>query len=274
MELSANSLPGHTDVVPPARGIRRTATGLGMIGFTALLIPQGIVDPTDASSFRDAADQHPVALFVSGVLLLASALLTFPAISGVLHQARDRGALVADIGAVFAALGALGHAALGMMYLIMRSLAGGDTTEMSTFEERFNADVPVGVVGLTLLLSFGIGIALLVWAAWRAGMIGVWGPVIITAVVVAHAVLPDDLPSAVSATAIGFDRRGLRVAWRPDPQPLERRMGDADRPTERDRCRPFRGPRALLSLFVAWRRASWNRTQRVSSMTCRGGEVR
>ena len=49
-----------------------------------------------------------------------------------------------------------------------------------------------------------IGIALLAWAAWRAGLIGVWGPVVITAVVVAHMVLPDDLPSVVPAIALGL----------------------------------------------------------------------
>ena len=203
MERTVNSRPSHTYRIPWVRRIRRIATGLGMIGFTALLIPQGIVDPTDATSFLDAAVRQPVALFVSGLLLLASALLTFPAICGILHQARDRGALVADIGAGFAALGALGHAALGIIYLIMRSLGGGDAAAMIAFEERFNSDVPVGVVDLTLLLSYGIGIALLAWAAWRAGLIGVWGPVVITAVVVAHSVLPDDLPSAVPAIALG-----------------------------------------------------------------------
>ena len=62
MERTVNSRPGRTDRVPGVRRIRRIATGLGMIGFTALLIPQGIVDPTDASSFRDAAVQQPVAL--------------------------------------------------------------------------------------------------------------------------------------------------------------------------------------------------------------------
>jgi len=203
MERTVNNRPDHTARVPWARRIRRIATGFGMIGFSALLIPQGIVDPTDASSFRDASVHQPVALYVSGLLLLASALLTFPAICGILHQARDRGALVADIGAGFAALGALGHAALGIIYLIMRSMGDGDAAAMIAFEERFNSDVPVGVVGLTLLLSFGIGIALLAWAAWRAGLIGVWGPVVITAVVVAHSVLPDDLPSAVPAIALG-----------------------------------------------------------------------
>ena len=204
MERTVNNRPDHTARVPWARRIRRIATGFGMIGFSALLIPQGIVDPTDASSFRDASVHQPVALYVSGLLLLASALLTFPAICGILHQARDRGALVADIGAGFAALGALGHAALGIIYLIMRSMGDGDAAAMIAFEERFNSDVPVGVVGLTLLLSFGIGIALLAWAAWRAGLIGVWGPVVITAVVVAHMVLPDDLPSVVPTIALGM----------------------------------------------------------------------
>lgn len=202
MERTLPSRPDRGDRVPPARRIRRIVTGVGMIGFSALLIPQGIVDPTDAASFREAAVQHPDALYVAGLLLLASAALTFPAIGGILHQARDRGALAADVGAGFAALGALGHAALGIMYLIMRSLAGGDAEAMHAFEDRINADMPVGVVGLVLLLSFGIGVTLLAWAAWRAGIIGWWGPVTITVVVVAHNVVPDDVSAAMATIAL------------------------------------------------------------------------
>lgn len=207
--------PAHPDRVPPARRVRRVAAGVGLIGFSVLLVPQGIVDPTGSATFREAAEQHPDALYWSALLLLASALLTFPAISGILHQARDRGALIADIGAGFAALGALGHAALGVIYLVMRSLAGGDPAAMAGVEERFTADVPVGVVGLILLVSFGIGITLLAWASWRAGIIGRWGPVLITVVVVAHQVLPE-VPGAVSAIALAviavvFGRLGVRA---------------------------------------------------------------
>lgn len=206
--------------VPPARRIRRTVTGLSLLGFGALLVPQALVDPS-ASGFHEAAVEHPDALLVSGLLLLASTALTFPAIGGILHQARDRGALIADIAAVFAALGALGHAALGAISLVLRALAGGDPAQMQAVEARFVEDVPVGVVGLLLLMSFGVGIALLAWAAWRAGIVGVWGPVVVTAVVVAHVALPGDLPPAVPAVLLGlvtavFGWLGVRVLLLPD----------------------------------------------------------
>jgi hypothetical protein len=199
----ASAANNRTDGVPPARRIRRVTAGLGLIGFTALLIPQGIVEQNDAATFHDAAVAYPDAMLVSGLLLLGSALLTFPAIGGILHQARDRGALLADVGAVFAALGGLGHAVLGMMNLLLRSLAGGDPAAMVAFEDRFNADVAVNAVGLVLLVSFGVGLTLLAWAAWRAGIVGLWAPVSISAVVLAHNILPGDLPTVVSATAIG-----------------------------------------------------------------------
>lgn len=201
MQHLMNDRP-RADRVPPARRIRRVATGLALLGFTGLLVPQAIADPTGSASFQEAADGRPDAMFWSGLLLLASALLTFPAIGGILHQARDRGALVANIGAVVAGLGALGHAAMGSISLVLRSLAGGEVTAMRAVENRFLADIPVGIVGLTLLMSFGIGIALLSWAAWRAGIVGLWGPVVVTVVVAAHVLLPEDLPGVVPVAAL------------------------------------------------------------------------
>lgn len=215
MNPDSRNCPPSPGKVPPARRTRRVVTGLSLLGFGALLVPQALVDPS-GPGFHDAAVHHPDALLISGLLLLASALLTFPAIGGILHEARDRGALMADIAALFAGLGALGHAAIGAITLVLRALAGGDPAQMRAVEERFIADVPVGVVGLVLLTSFGIGIALLAWAAWRAGILGLWGPVVVTGVVVAHTVLPGDLPPAVPALALGlvttvFGWLGVRV---------------------------------------------------------------
>jgi len=206
--------------------IRRTAAGVGLIGFPALLIAQAFLDPTGDTTFYAASLEQPDAILYSGLLLLASAVLTVPAIGGILHLARDRGALLADLGAFFALLGAFGHTALAVIYLLMRALAGGDAAEMIGFEDRFNADPSLGAVGLTLLLSFGIGLTLLSWGAWRAGVIGWWGPAVITGVVLVHNFAPDDLPAAVGMGALGavtavFGWLGIRVcsmsnaAWNP-----------------------------------------------------------
>src|SRR6476661_8709555 len=102
------------------RGVRRITAGIGLIGFPALLVVQGLVETSDDAGFYAAALTHPNELLYSALLLLASAVMTVPAIGGILHQARDRGSRLAEFGAFFTLLGALGHTALAVMYLVMR----------------------------------------------------------------------------------------------------------------------------------------------------------
>jgi hypothetical protein len=198
---------------------RRTA-GVALIGFSALLLVEDRLDPTSGVSFYEAATTHPALLTASALSLLGSAVLTVPAIAGIIAAARDRGAILARVGGFFALLGALGHTALAVVYLTMRSLAGGDRSQMVAFEDRINADTSLGIIATVLLLSFGVGIALLAWAAWRAGLIGWWGPAVVTAVVVAHGVLPDDLPPLIPLTALAalaavFGWLGVRLLTLP-----------------------------------------------------------
>jgi len=186
-----------------SRGIRRIAAGIGLIGFPALLVVEGLIDPTDDTTFFAASLSHPDALAYSALLLLASAVFTIPAIGGILHMARDRGAVLADLGAVFTVLGAMGHTALAVIYLLLRSLDAGRPAEMIAFEDRINADPWLTAVGLALLVSFGLGLTLLSWAAWRAGLMGWWGPAVITGVVLVHNFYPDDVPMIVGIAALG-----------------------------------------------------------------------
>jgi hypothetical protein len=212
------------------RRIRRVTAGIGLLGFCAVLVPQDLLDPA-GNTFYDAAMSSPELLGVSALALLVSALLTVPAICGILHQARDCGATLAHLGALFTLLGAMGHMGLASIGLITRSLAGGDPAQMRAFEERLNAD-PALAIPFVLLTSFGIGITLLAFAAWRAGLIGWWGPAIVTAVVVAHTVLPDGQPPVITLTAltliaIVFGRLGIRTLALSDndwaqPKPSDR----------------------------------------------------
>ncbi|MDP4501969.1 hypothetical protein [Nonomuraea turcica] len=202
-------------VFSDARRPRRITAGLGLLGFAALLVIQDPLDPTGAAGFYDASIRHPGLLTASALMLLASAVLTVPAIGAVIHQARDRGSLLAHLGGLFTLLGALGHMGLATVYLVMRSLAGGDPGQMRAFEDRLNSDAAL-MIFVVLLTSFGIGIALLSWAAWRAGLIGWWAPAMITAVAIAHNALPDDPPMPVQLAALGviavvFGRLGVRT---------------------------------------------------------------
>ncbi len=213
------------------RGVRRVTAGIGLIGFPAFLVVQGLVDTSEDGGFYAAALTHPNELLYSALLLLASAVLTVPAIGGILHQARDRGARLAEFGAFLTLLGVLGHTALAVMYLVMRSLAGGAPAEMTAFESRFNSDPALGIVAMLLLLAFGVGLALLSWSAWRAGIVGWWAPTLTTSVVLLHGAYPGQAPAvvdaaAVCAIAVVFGWLGVRVLamsddeWSPTVQVL------------------------------------------------------
>jgi hypothetical protein len=209
-------------ILSDPRRSRRVTAGLGLIGFSVLLVAEDLVD-AGGGSFYDTAVGHPDLMTASALILLVSAALTVPAIGAIIHQARGRGSLTAHLGGLFALLGALGHVCLTTVNLVMRSLAGGDPAQMRALEQRLDAD-PV------LLTSFGVGLALLAFAAWRAGLIGWWAPAAVTAVVLVHAVLPDDPPAALSLTALSvvalvYGRLGVRTLrlsdadWDPAPTP-------------------------------------------------------
>ena len=73
-------------------------------------------------------------------------------------QARDRGAVLANLAAVTAVLGGFGHAAIAMYTLFTLPLAGGERA----------------AVAFPLILCFALAVLTMAWAAWRAGHIGWW----------------------------------------------------------------------------------------------------
>lgn len=209
-----------------ARRLRRYTAGAGLIAFPALLVPQAMIDPATGGTgevMYAAASAERGALLASAVLLIVSAVLMVPAVVGIVHQARDRGAALANAGGVLGVLGAFGHFGLAIFYLCALALRGGDRTQMVAYIERLNASPALGAVAFPLILCFGLSLIVLPWAAWRAGCIGCWGPVLATAAVLVHFGLPTQPPTAVSVvlltalTAV-FGYLGLRVL----------RMGDTE----------------------------------------------
>ncbi|UOY02005.1 hypothetical protein [Blastococcus sp. PRF04-17] len=84
-----------TALATPARRLRRYAAGTALCAFPVVLIAQEFTNPLSAG---DGADFHAVAagegrgaLVASLLLMLLAGALVAPAVSGVLHQARDRG---------------------------------------------------------------------------------------------------------------------------------------------------------------------------------------
>src|SRR5688572_10455393 len=88
--------------------LRRLTAGSALILFPALLVVQAPIDPTGNGSgveLYTAATDHGGALVASAVLLIVSGVLMAPAAAAILHQARDRGAALANAGAALAVLG-------------------------------------------------------------------------------------------------------------------------------------------------------------------------
>lgn len=205
--------------------LRRYTMGAALILFPALLAVEEPLDPAEGGTgevMYTAASQHRGTLVASAILLLISAVLMAPAVAGILHQARDRGAGLANLAAVVAVLGGFGHAAIAMFYFFALPLARGDRTQMVAYIERLNASPVLSAVAFPLILCFGLGILAMAWAAWRAGIIGLWGPIAVTTLVLAHELLPDppsavDLVGVVGLTAV-FGQLGLQMLRMTDGQ--------------------------------------------------------
>lgn len=207
-----------TSTAPPSRRLRRVVAGSSLILFSGLLIPQALIDPAEGGTgdvMYRAATEHSAALTASAILLIVSGVLMAPAAAGVLHQARDRGAGLANVGAALAVLGGFGHFGIAMYSVLSLSLAGGDRTEMIAYIDRVNDSAVLGFVAFPLILCFGPGVAILAWAAWRAGAVGVWAPGLTTAVVLVARGLPvsNDLITVTGLTALAvvFGYLGVRV---------------------------------------------------------------
>ena len=205
---------------PPttARRLRRHAAGTALLAFPVVLILQEFTNPLSAG---DGADFHHVAgdargpLVASLLLMMLAGALMAPAASGVLHQARDRGAALANAGAAFLVLGGLALFAEGVVWMTATALPGGDPAEMAAYFDRLTESSLTGAVWMTLMLCLGVGLAVLPWAAWRAGAVHWWVPTLATVAVVAEFGLPFHSTASeiavFAALAVAFGTIGLRV---------------------------------------------------------------
>ncbi len=198
--------------------LRRLTAGTALILFPALLVVQAPLDPTGQGGGAEmyaAATEHRSALVISAVLLIVSGVLMAPAAAGVLHQARDRGAALADAGAVLAVLGGFGHFGIAMFYLLGVSLAGGDRAEMVEYVDRLNSSAAVGLIAFPLIMCFALAVLVLPWAAWRAGAIHWWVPAVTTVAVLVEELSPFRSTAStvvvLTAVTVAYGALGVRV---------------------------------------------------------------
>jgi hypothetical protein len=201
-----------------ARRLRRYTAGAALVLFPALLVPEALIDPAEGGTgevMYRAATESAGSLTTSAVLLMVSGVLLVPAVSGVLRQARDRGAGIANLGAALAVLGGFGHFGIGMYYLIALPLVGGGRGEMIAYIDRLNETAAIGAITFPLIFCFGLGVMILPWAAWRAGVVHWWVPAVVTAAALAEMLLPFRSTASdtviLTVVTVGYAALGLRV---------------------------------------------------------------
>jgi hypothetical protein len=86
---------------------------------------------------------------------------------------------------------------------------------MIAYIDRLNESDAIGAVAFPLILCFGLGVAVLPWAAWRAGAVGWWAPAVATTAVVVAQGLPFSYDLLTLATLVAlvvvFGHLGVRV---------------------------------------------------------------
>jgi hypothetical protein len=186
-------------ILTDAPRFRRVTAGVSLIGFSGLLLVDEVIDtgPSTAQEFYGAAATGGDRLIWAAVVLLLSAVLTIPAIYGIVHQARDRGTVLAHLGGALSMLGALGHTAIATLYVAMLSLAGGGRDEMLAYADRLLNGTAAAILIVPLIICFPVGMALLAFAAWRAGLVPGWGPALVSL-----AALTAFLPTGGEAVAL------------------------------------------------------------------------
>ena len=128
--------------------------------------------------------------------------------AALVHLARGRGAALTTLAAVLGVLGGFGHFGIGMFYLVALALPGGDPEQMMGYVDRLNALPALSTIAFPLILCFGFGVVAMSWAAWRIGAPGGWwGPILVTAVVLMHGLLP------ISSTAVELEQAAITAVF-------------------------------------------------------------
>jgi hypothetical protein len=212
-----------------ASNFRRTVGALCLFLAPVLFAFVEITYPVDQNAGPaeqiSSTAQHPSLVLTDVYLGIVAAILFIPAFFALLHVIRDRGVVVAHIGAILALIGvALAHLVLAGFNLLVwaMTLPGVDQAAMVRFltvTQRNPAGLPI-VLGHEL---FALGLILLGVGLWRSRFGYRWaGPVISVAVVsdilLGSTGVPDVAASVVSdgLLVVGFAAVAYRLLLLPD----------------------------------------------------------
>ncbi|TCO49435.1 hypothetical protein EV646_103414 [Kribbella antiqua] len=163
--------------------VHRTATGLSLILWPLSMLGAAVVQPVigeRATDVYDAAAAHAVRIGTSVAIGGPGVLFWAVAVAGSVQVLRSRGARLGHLGGVLALLGALGHAVMATLFLVLLGLPqDGHRAELVPVVERIAAHV--FPVAMPLLLLGGVGVVMLSFALRREGWAPKATPALVTA---------------------------------------------------------------------------------------------
>jgi hypothetical protein len=164
-------------------GSRRYDRRLGwavaaLVGAMAADLVETLVDPADsgdATKIYDAALRSHGAMVLSAGLLLLSSVLIVPGVIGVVRSLDGRAVWPGRAAQTFALLGAIGHGALGGVYLMWASIPGGEASRAQLIDviDRMNSS-PSLVMIFPLFIAFPVALLTTYGAAVRARRAANW----------------------------------------------------------------------------------------------------
>ena len=94
--------------------LRKLVAGISLIGFPLAGVISSVFDANEGTGMTGKdlyaiAVAHHGSIMLAAVIFIVSSILTVPAVGGILHLVKGRGAGLVHVGAGFALIGAFGH---------------------------------------------------------------------------------------------------------------------------------------------------------------------
>lgn len=209
--------------------VRRITAGVALIacplaGVLAAVFDGGEGTDTPGGALYDIAATNAQGIWLAGLLMMLSALLTVPTALALLHLSSGRGVALAHVGVVFLLLGGLGHMGFGTWQLMVaRMPEAGDRASLAAY---FDQAATIHTLLVPAMMSLIVGLILLAIAARRSGVLPTFVPAMLVTVALFDLVAQSTALSenkwipAVSWTLafIGLGSAGLKVLGMSDQQ--------------------------------------------------------
>lgn len=181
-----------SSISDPVRFLRTVAGG-SLIAAPLIVLVSAIVDASEGtgmtpSELYKVLDASHGRIFVSALLFAAGAVLTVPALGGMLHLTRRRGVLLGHIGADLVLVGAFGHMGYATWQMLLsRVPTGGDQAAMVRYLDR-TATVANSVLA-PMMIALSLGLILMTIGLRGARAVPAWVPGLVIGLVAFESVL-------------------------------------------------------------------------------------